>query len=106
MVKRALVIAALAAGAPAPAQARTAVSTSYCLTGIMADGTRVRAGSVAMNRHPLGTHIRLLGSSFQGRRRFTVRDRIGYGSDMDLWSPTCAGSFAWGRRTVRYRLGW
>lgn len=90
--------------APATSPVLRAHSTSYCLTGIMANGQRVRAGSVAMNRHPLGTRIRLVGQTFGGRRYFVVRDRIGWGSELDFWSPSCAASFAWGRRAVRYRV--
>ena len=87
----------------------TASSTAYspCSAGtIMADGTRVRSGSVAMNRHPLGTRIELVGARFEGRRRFTVRDRYGWGTELDLWTPSCSGAVAYGRRTVRYRVGW
>lgn len=86
----------------------SANSTAYspCSAGsIMADGTHVRSGSVASNRHPLGTRIQLVGApTFFGRRDFTVRDRIGWGSDLDFWTPSCSGALAWGRRTVRYRL--
>lgn len=84
-----------------------ASSTSYCpgsSGSVMADGSRVRFGSAASNRHPLGTRIRLLGASFHGQRTFTIRDRIGSGSDLDLWSPRCSWSRRWGRRRVRYRV--
>lgn len=85
----------------------TANSTAYCLQGTMADGTGVRSGSVASNWHPLGTRIRLLSTTFAGQRKFVVRDRIGYGTELDFWTPSC--SFAldvWGRRTVTYKIGW
>ncbi len=98
----ALMLAAVALGS----STHRAESTSYCLSGRMADGSYVRAGSVASNRHPLGTRIQLVGVTFNGRRRFTVRDRIGHASELDLWSPSCAASIRWGRRAVRYRLGW
>ncbi len=106
MIRRALPIAAAALVAvPADASTvRRAESTSYCLSGRMADGSYVRAGSVAMNRHPLGTRIVLVGQTFRGRRRFVVRDRIGHGSELDFWSPSCAASIRWGRKTVRYRI--
>jgi 3D (Asp-Asp-Asp) domain-containing protein len=88
----------------------SANSTAYapCSSGtIMADGTHVRAGSVASNRHPLGTRIYLVGRpTFFGRRHFTVRDRIGYGSDLDFWTASCTAARTWGRRVVHYRLGW
>lgn len=83
---------------------RRASSTAYCLRGRMADGTRTRPGSVAMNRHPLGTRIQLRGARFEGRRVFVVRDRIGYGSELDLWVSSCSRALAWGRRQVAYRI--
>jgi hypothetical protein len=79
-------------------------STSYCLHGRMADGTATRPGSAASNRHPLGTVILLDRPGPGGRRRWTIRDRIGWGSELDLWAPSCAQSRAWGRRFVRYRV--
>lgn len=101
-----LAIVALVATPAVASTLRQADSTSYCLRGTMADGSQTRAGSVAMNRHRLGTRIYLVGSTFQGRRRFVVRDRIGWGSSMDFWSPSCAGSMRWGRRSIRYVVGW
>lgn len=72
----------------------------------MADGTWTRAGSAAMNGVRLGTPVRLVGArSFYGRRVFVVRDRIGWGSRLDLWHPSCAAARAWGRRPVRFVLG-
>jgi 3D (Asp-Asp-Asp) domain-containing protein len=91
----------------AAAAALTASSTSYCpgsSGGTMADGHRVHVGAVASNRHPLGTRIRLVGAHFLGRRTFIVEDRIGSGSDLDLWSPSCSYSRRWGRRRIRYRV--
>lgn len=82
-------------------------STAYCLRGTMADGTYTRHRSVAMNRHPLGTRIYVLGRGGpNGLRRFIVRDRIGYGSEMDFWRPSCSLARAWGRRNVSYKIGW
>lgn len=79
-------------------------STSYCQTGRMADGTHTRFGSVASNRHPLHTMIRLVGASFMGRKTFVVRDRIGAYSQLDFFAPSCATATRWGRRRVRYRV--
>ena len=87
-----------------PQPVRVAESTSYCERGLMADGSFVRAGSVAMNSLPLGSLVRLVGVTFEGRRLFTVRDRIGWGSEMDLWTASCTAARAWGRRTVHYRV--
>ena len=84
------------------AGAMLASSTSYCLNGTMSDGTWTRWGSAASNHYALGTRIQI-DRAFYGRRRFTVRDRIGWGSDLDLWAPSCGMSLGWGRRTVRVR---
>lgn len=78
------------------------VSTAYCLSGTMADGTHVRAGSVASNRYPLGTHL-IISNSPTGRKEWVVRDRIGWGTELDFWLPTCDQARHWGRRTVHIR---
>jgi hypothetical protein len=98
-----LAVAAAPAAAETP-KTRLAASTSYCLHGQMADQSTTRAGSVAMNTWPLGTRIRLVDRAFMGRREFVVRDRIGFGSQLDFWAPACSLSMWWGRRTVRYRV--
>lgn len=88
--------------APATADAHGAAATSYCLRGRMADGSYTRWGSAAMNGVRLGARIRLTGRSFFGQRSFTIRDRIGWGSSLDLWHPSCSASRAWGRRWVSF----
>jgi hypothetical protein len=70
-------------------------STAYCLGGTMADGTGVRWGSVASNQYPLGTVMEVTPAP-TGRRRWIVRDRIGWGTQLDFWAPTCALRFAVG----------
>jgi 3D (Asp-Asp-Asp) domain-containing protein len=81
------------------------IATSYCLTGAMADGSHTRMGSVANNQYPLGTKI-TIDPPFLGRRHFVVRDRIGYGSQLDLWAPSCGQSIRFGRHRIRMRKGW
>lgn len=80
-------------------------STGYCLQGTMADGSWTRPGSVAHNGYRLGTKL-WISPSPTGRRRFVVRDRIGWGTELDFWTPTCSRAIAWGRRSVRVRVGW
>jgi 3D (Asp-Asp-Asp) domain-containing protein len=80
-------------------------STGYCLRGTMADGTYTRAGSVAQNGYPLGTRLWITPSP-TGQRRFVVRDRIGWGTQLDFWTPTCGQAIAWGRRVVHVHVGW
>lgn len=94
-----------------------ASGTSYspCSSGsVTADGTVLGDGrgadrrTAASNRHPLGTRIRLIGRQAGpgGIRRYVIRDRIGHGSDLDLWTPSCPGAVRFGRRTLSYRIGW
>lgn len=93
--------------APAPAGQRSSTgATSYCLTGRMADGTFTRDRSAAMNGVPFGTIVHLRGAQtfLRGRRVFYVRDRIGHGSELDLWTASCGDAIKWGRRTVSYTL--
>ena len=80
-------------------------STAYCLVGTMADGSWTRAGSVAHNGLSLGTKITVR-PAVLGRRRWTVRDRIGWGTELDFWMPSCAQAIAYGRRTSWMRVGW
>lgn len=81
------------------------VTTSYCLLGTMADGSYTRAGSAAHNGLPLGTRI-TVEPPFLNRRRWVVRDRIGSGTELDLWAPSCDLSRGFGRRNTTLRLGW
>jgi 3D (Asp-Asp-Asp) domain-containing protein len=114
MRARLIITAALLAPIlPATAHASTDVprrtyATSYCLHGRMADGTYTRRRSAASNVLRLGTKIRLVGRSFYGMRRFVIRDTGGALGDghLDLWHNRCGASIAWGRRSVRYRIGW
>lgn len=88
-----------------PAHIMTVTSTSYCDVGIMADGSRTRWGSVAMNLVPLGKRVRLLHRSFHGRHKFVVRDHIGWGSQLDFWTNDCGEALKWGRRVVKVQVG-
>jgi len=81
------------------------VATAYCLTGAMADGSYTRAGSVAHNGYPLGTRVTVSPPVF-GRRLYVVRDRIGWGTEIDFWAPSCGQAITFGRRTIRVRRGW
>ena len=97
--------ALLAAAVVALGPAGMVDSTSYCLRGRMADGTHTRHWSAAHNGLALGTRI-WIDPAVRGRHRWTVRDRIGWGTQLDLWAPSCAQAVAYGRRSVRLRVGW
>lgn len=99
-----VLVAALALLYVEDAKGASANSTCYALRGTMADGSYTRHRSVAMNNLPLGSKIRLTGRSFYGYRIFYVRDRIGWGSELDFWSASNSTCTSWGRRTVTYRV--
>lgn len=101
---RKVILAAVAALAvlPATADAYTVHSTGYCLQGTMANGQYVHWGAVANNFLPLGARIKT-SQSVYGRRYFRVKDRIGWGSQLDIWFPTCSQAYRWGRRTLTFR---
>lgn len=82
-------------------------STAYCLSGIMANGRGVHLGAVASNRHPLGTLLktyRRIWVEGRHKRYFRVEDRIGYGTALDLWMPSCGSAINYGRRSISYRV--
>lgn len=101
---RAAIIAGMIASSVLLATPAEAV-TSYCLRGRMADGSYTRPGSVANNAYRLGTKVYVT-PAVMGRRRWVIRDRIGWGTDWDFWSPSCAAARAFGRRERSIRLGW
>lgn len=93
----------------------TVESTAYslCSSGsTMANGHHVRWGAVAINFLALGTRIRMdrpvvahrADGKLVRRRSFTVADRIGYGTELDIWMPSCSDAAGYGRRTVGFRV--
>jgi 3D (Asp-Asp-Asp) domain-containing protein len=85
-----------------------ATTTSYCLNGTMADGTQTRPRSAASNSLRLGTKIRITGRQAGpgGIRKYVIRDRIGYGTQLDLWTSSCYSARQFGRRTTTFKIGW
>ena len=84
----------------------TVQATSYspCSSGtITASGQHVRLGIVAMNTVPLGTRIEISPPAF-GRSTFTVEDRIGSGTQLDVYSPNCQAAVQFGRRLEHVRV--
>jgi 3D (Asp-Asp-Asp) domain-containing protein len=76
-------------------------STCYAQAGITASGIHTYVGEVAMDSVPLGTHIELSRPVF-GRRRFTVLDRIGSGSELDVFNPSEDECLRYGRQRIGY----
>ena len=52
-----------------------------------------------MNGVALGSRWRILTGPLAGST-VTAEDRIGYGSQFDIWAPTCAAARAYGRREI------
>lgn len=110
VIARTLLASAITAGllapsaAAAPRKVFSVESTCYAEHGLMADGSRTRDRSAAANNLPLGSKIRLIGprAFLGGKRIFVIRDRIGSGSELDLWHPSNAACNRWGRKQVRY----
>lgn len=75
--------------------------TMYCLSGTMADGQRVHEGAIAtLDRSiPFGTRI-----TVPGLGTYVVEDRVGWGTDFDIWTPSCAMAHRWGRHHLRVTI--
>lgn len=68
--------------------------TAYCYTGHRtASGLWPREGMAAGNRWPFGTRLRV-----EHIGVVTVTDRIGWGSDLDLYMSSCAAARRFGRQ--------
>lgn len=80
-----------------------AVSTCYDQGGTTASGQQAHFGEVANDFLALGTRIMLDQPAF-GRRVFTVLDRIGHGSELDIFYPSEASCLQYGRRRVGFRV--
>lgn len=76
-------------------------STCYAQAGTTASGAQTFVGEVAMNSVPLHTHIELSRPVF-GHRRFVVLDRIGSGSELDIYDPSERACIDYGRRRIGY----
>jgi 3D (Asp-Asp-Asp) domain-containing protein len=72
-------------------------STAYTHTGNnMANGEKPYEGAVACNLVPLGTKIYIEGYGY-----FVVKDRIGHGSQLDIFMDTYDACIQFGRRTLK-----
>lgn len=94
--------------APTKAETRSTYATCYDLQGTTASGTPVNRRTAAHNFLWPGTRIRLVGKQAgpRGIRKYVVRDigpalRDGH---LDLWAPY--GCIQYGKRNVRFKLGW
>lgn len=92
-----------APASPDPSSHRRVQSTGYCLDGIAASGRPPAPGEAAMNGVPLGTRVRIHDGPLAGTV-VVVTDRIGHGSDLDVWFAECAAAVTYGRRIVTVEL--
>ena len=74
--------------------------TMYCDHGTMADGQQTHPGVVATIRRdiPFGTTV-----SIDGLGTYVVEDRIGSGSEFDIWTSACSTANDFGRHRLRVR---
>lgn len=75
----------------------------YCPTGNRtASGKWPQRGMVAtISRSiPFGTHVYI-----EGIGEFDVQDRIGHGSEFDIFTPSCAEARRFGRQHHRVTIG-
>jgi len=79
-------------------------STCYNQGSITASGSPVFLGEVANNFLPLGTRIRFDRPVF-GRRDYIVLDRIGWGSQLDIYNPSEATCMMYGRESLGFTVG-
>lgn len=80
-------------------------STNYCLTGTMANGERVRHGSVAVNSRDWPRRkgeIYLVMSGPNAGRFYEVRDH-GPAAQFDMWEPSCANARRYGSQKITIR---
>lgn len=90
------------ASGPPPSGAgatRRVVSTGYCLEGTTSSGVDVGPGMVAMNGVAMGSRWRVHDGPHRGRT-LEVTDRIGHGTEFDIWFDDCAAAVEYGRRTI------
>ena len=78
-------------------------STSYCQSGIMADGQMTHMGAAAGNMWPLGTRLEILSGSHQGTS-VTIEDRIGWGSQLDFFTWSCRAAIDYGREQIEVEV--
>lgn len=78
-------------------------STSYCQSGIMADGQMTHMGAAAGNMWPLGTRLEILTGSHQGTS-VTIEDRIGWGSQLDFFTWSCRAAIDYGREQIEVEV--
>jgi 3D (Asp-Asp-Asp) domain-containing protein len=99
------VLVALIVAQSTPTISVTTTAYSPCSSGTMtASGQHVRAGIAAANWLRLGTRIRIWPPAF-GRTRYVVEDRVGYGTSLDLYTPSCEAAIEYGRRVERVTIG-
>jgi 3D (Asp-Asp-Asp) domain-containing protein len=90
-----------------------APATSYCLQGKTASGKQVSKRTAAHNFlfSPFrDVKIRIVGPQPGpgGIRRYIIRDTGPALADghFDLWSSSCSRSIQFGRRMIKWKMGW
>ena len=87
---------------PVP-QTMSVSSTSYCQSGTMASGLQTYIGAAAGNMWPLGTRLLVLSGAHRGTT-VAIEDRIGWGSQLDFFSWSCADAWKYGREQIEVEV--
>ena len=88
---------------PKPITTLSVDSTSYCQGGTMADGEQTYIGAAAGNLWRFGTRIKILSGRLAGTI-VTISDRIGWGSQLDIFNPSCAWAIQYGRERIEVQI--
>lgn len=80
----------------------TMTATAYCLRGVTADGGVARRGTVAADPRvlPLGSRIRIRGTTIRGEYLVADRGAAVKGRRIDIFMPSCAQARRFGRQRV------
>ena len=69
----------------------------------MADGEQTYIGAAAGNLWRFGTRIKILSGRLAGTI-VTISDRIGWGSQLDIFNPSCAWAIQYGRERIEVQI--
>ena len=78
---------------------KNATTTAYCLNSQpMASGKMPYRGAVANNQYPFGTKVEI------DDKIYVVEDRIGWGTDWDIWFRDCDLAIAFGIKRAEVKI--
>src|ERR1035437_6126000 len=78
--------------------------TAYCLAGTTATGSRVRAGTVAVDPQLIPLHSRLRIPGYGSGRALDTGSAV-IGHHIDVWMHSCVAAQRWGVHHTRIEVG-